>query len=71
MSSEARTLTSDNVDELAAWCGGVPVVEHDALDHGVTYAALNVPTSNGVARAYEGQLIIRQHDGTFTIFKTL
>lgn len=71
MSSQARMLTAANVEELAEWCGGVSVVEHDALDHGVTYAALNVPTSQGVRRAREGNLVIRLHDGTFDVFKTL
>ena len=71
MSSQARMLTSLNVEELAEWCGGVSVVEHDALDHGVTYAALNVPTPQGVKRAREGNLIIQQHDGSFEVFKSL
>jgi hypothetical protein len=69
MSSEARTLTENNVWELATWCGGNPVVEHDALDHDKTSPGINVPTKDGVERASLGQTIIRKNDGTFEVFK--
>jgi hypothetical protein len=69
MSSEARTLTEDNVWELAPWCGGNPVVEHDALDDDKTSPGINVPVGDDVQRASLGDTIIRKADGTFQIFK--
>lgn len=71
MSSEARTLTATNAVQLAGWCGGLPVVQHDALDEGKTTAGVNVPTVNGVERASEGDIIIRRDDGKFEIFKNV
>lgn len=66
---EARTLKEGNADELAEWCGGLPVVQHDALDHSKTTAGLNVPTADGVKRAQVGDTVIREHDGSFRIQK--
>lgn len=67
MSSEARTLTDENVWELATWCGGNPVVEHDALDHSKTSPGINVPCGDEVVRASLGNVIIRKNDGTFQV----
>jgi len=69
MSSQARTLTEKNAAELAAWCGGKSVVEHDALDDEKTSPGINVPTRDGVERASLGDSIIKNHDGTFGVFK--
>lgn len=69
MSSVARTVSEANIEEVAVWCGGAVVTEHDALDHAVTNPALNVQTVNGIERAHIGQTIIKNHDGTFQIFK--
>jgi hypothetical protein len=69
MSSEAKTLTADNAEELAAWCGGKAVVEHDALNHEQSSPGINVPVGDDVKRASMGDMIIRQNDGTFRIFK--
>lgn len=69
MAYEARTLTENNAEELAAWCGGMPVVQHDALDHEKTTTGVNVPTKNGVERAQVGDAIYRQDNGNFGIFK--
>jgi hypothetical protein len=69
MSSQARILTNDNGRELAHWCGGRLVAEHDALDDSKTSPGINVPVGNDVQRASVGDTIIRKHDGTFEIFK--
>lgn len=69
MASESRIVTETNSKELALWCGGNPVVEHDALDHNVTYGAVNVPCGGEVRRASIGDMIIRKDDGTFDVFK--
>jgi copper homeostasis protein CutC len=69
MSTEAKTLTNSNVEEIAHWCGGLPVVQHDALDYGKTTHGVNVPVGETVERASTGDIIIRNHDGTFRIHK--
>jgi hypothetical protein len=69
MGSEARTLSETNSAELAGWCGGLPVVQHDALDPGKAIPGINVPTAKGVERASLGDMIIRRDDGQFEIFK--
>lgn len=66
---EANLLTAENAEAVAVWCGGIAVIEHDALDHGVTYAAINVPTSDGPKRAQEGDWIVRQPTGFFEPMK--
>lgn len=70
MSSEARNLTENNAEELAHWCGGRVVAEHDALDHENWTPGINVPVKDGVQRASKGDTIIRKNDGTFEIFKS-
>jgi hypothetical protein len=69
MSSEARTLSKDNGWELADWCGGNLVAEHDALDDSKVSPGINVPVGDDVQRASMGDTIIRKNDGTFEIFK--
>lgn len=66
---DARQLTSENAHFLTAWCAGVFVTEHDALQHDVTYAAINVPTAEGMKRAQEGDWIVRYIVGYFDTFK--
>src|SRR5690349_3416054 len=56
---DAVQLTADNVDEVASWCSGHKVIEHDALDHEKTFVGINVPTCEGVVRASEGDYIIK------------
>jgi len=68
---DARTLTRSNAHEVAEWCGGRPVTQHDALDDSATYAAVNVPVGNEVERAQIGDVIIRNSDGTFRIDRQL
>ena len=62
---EALCLTAENVFELTVWCGGVSVVEHDALEHTKTFAAINVPTAFGMMRAQEDDWIIKRPAGDF------
>jgi len=69
MASEARTLTSDNGEELARWCGGRLVREFDALNPAKSAPGINVPVGDGCERASMGDTIIRKNDGTFEIFR--
>ena len=69
MASESKTLTTDNVKEVAEWCGGRPVVEHDALDNDKTSPGINVPVCQNVERASLGDMVIRNEDGSFRVFK--
>lgn len=55
----ANKVTPQNVSAVTAWCGGVQVTEHDALQHDITFVGINVPTSNGMKRAQEGDYVIR------------
>jgi len=71
MGSEAKTVSESNIQEVAEWCGGVIKTEHDALDHSVTNPALNLQTVNGIDRAHVGDTIIKNHNGTFQIFRGL
>ena len=69
MSSESKILTEHNAEEIARWCGGRAVIQHDALDHSVTRPGVNVPVKDEVERAQVGDMVIRNDDGTFQIFK--
>lgn len=62
---EANQLTSENALVLSAWCEGVLVKEHDALQHDITFSAINVPTPEGMKRAQEGNWIVRTIQGHF------
>lgn len=70
MASEARTLTENNAAELADWCGGRLVMEHDALDDDKTSPGINVLVDGDVRRASVGDTLICKNDGTFRIIKT-
>lgn len=67
---EAAQLTSENVHELATWCGGQRVVEMDALDSTLKYVGINVPTFlGGNLRASEGFYIVKDSLGSFFVRK--
>lgn len=67
---ESRTLTHANAKEVAEWCEGILVDEHDALDHSVTSPGINLAVAGGtVQRASLNDVIIRLNDGQFVIFK--
>lgn len=55
---QANLLTAENALALSVWCSGGLVTEHDALQHDVTFQAINVPTAHGFRRAQEGDWII-------------
>jgi hypothetical protein len=69
MGADSRIVTIHNVDELSAWCGGRVVIQHDAQDDNTTWPAINVQTEEGVQRAQVGDMLMRNHDETFTIVK--
>lgn len=69
MGSEARLVSESNIAEVAVWCGGVVVTEHDSLDHAITNPALNLRVGEEILRAHIGDTIIRNHNGTFQIFE--
>ena len=66
---EADRLTSANTESLSVWCDGVFVEEHDALKHEITFAAINVPTPDGMERAQEGDWLVKSATGNFYIVK--
>ncbi len=68
---DARTLTASNALEIAEWCGGCRVMQHDALDDSTIFSAVNVPVGDQVERAQIGDVIIRNPDGTFRIDRQL
>jgi hypothetical protein len=70
MGSEGRIVTENTVHDIAQWCGGRVVIQHDALDHEKTVPAVNVPVKNEVHRASIGDVVIQNHDGSFQIHKT-
>lgn len=69
MGAESRIVTVRNVDELSQWCGGRVVVQQDALNPNSTHPAINVQTDEGVERAQVGDMLIRNHDGSFAVIK--
>lgn len=71
MSSEAKTVTEQNAAELAQWCDGRVVEEIDPFDDSVRRPGINVlchGQGGPVKRASVGQIIIRQHNGTFDVY---
>jgi hypothetical protein len=69
MLPEARMLMEQNADDIAHWCGGRVVVQHDALDDSITTHAVNVPTIPGIVERAQPGDIIRLHDGCFSVHK--
>lgn len=69
MGSEAKLVSESNLREVAAWCGGVLVDEIDPFDSAVTNLAFNFRTITGVERAHAGDTVIRNHNGTFQLWK--
>lgn len=63
----ALQVSKEMVATVASWCGGLAVVEHDALDNEITFPAVNVPTNRGVKRASEDDWVIQQEDGSFDV----
>jgi hypothetical protein len=69
MGSEARLVSATNIREVAAWCGGMMVEEIDPFDDAVTNLAFNLKTETDIDRAHIGDTIIRNHNGTFQLWK--
>jgi len=68
---EAMQLTPSQVSAAALWCGGMEVDEVDALDSTKKFVGLNVPalTPNGVERASQGDYIVKNLRGEFSVVK--
>ena len=63
---EARQLTDDNEDELAAWSGGQPAALYDTSgDQPILKARLIIPTLEGDHHAIPGDFIIKGVQGEF------
>lgn len=71
MGSEAKILTSENAVDLAKWCRGRIVAEEDAISPSITTPGINLLTNEGVKRASVGDTIIRNSDGTFSVYKNI
>lgn len=73
MSFEAKTVTEGNAREIADWCGGMDVVEHDPFDHSKTRPGVNVPVGPArqmnVKRASLGDTVLQHSDGTFEVLR--
>lgn len=65
----ARQFTADSITIVSVWCGAEVVAEHDALDYGMTFQALTVPTLDGPKRASQGDYVVRGPDGRFDVMK--
>lgn len=66
---ECMGFTPTNAEALAAWCGGKVSVEIDALDPSKTRQAVNFPTRDGVERAYVGDLLVKDGDFFYDVFR--
>lgn len=64
---QAIRLVADNADQIAKWCGGAVSEESNPFDLDETIVSLDFPTLVGVETAYQGDYIIREHDGSFSV----
>lgn len=62
---EAEEVTRDTVDRVARWCGGRVIEEQDAQDTSKTFVGINLPTLHGMARASEGDYVVKGAAGDF------
>lgn len=73
MDPETRIVTEGNAQEIADWCGGLYVNEHDPFDHGQTFPGVNVPVGPvnqmNVKRASLGDTVMQHSDGTFDVIR--
>lgn len=58
--TEAMLVTEENVKLVADWCGGMVVTDFPKLDR-----CVSLRTANGPVRAYVGNWVIRDTEGTF------
>lgn len=66
---EALELTSEKLEKAVTWTGGVEVVSRHPMNGALRFAALNFPTSTGIGRAEEGDYIIKDALGNFSVMK--
>lgn len=64
---EAVQLSKENVTEVAKWCRGIEVVEHDALNPENTYVGINLMTFGGPSRAGESDYVVLDRSGHFHV----
>lgn len=69
MASQGWIVSETNAEQIAAWCGGRAVVQHDALDPDKLIPGVNVPVGDKVERAMIGDIVIRKNDGSYEIVK--
>jgi len=69
VSVEAAQLTADNVHAVASWCNGVQKEEIDPFDHSKRFVALNLMTKDGPRRAQQGDYIVKNTIGEFSVMK--
>lgn len=60
---DAIMLTHDNVQEVADWCNGIAVMEHEGPR--VQEVSVLIPTLEGVMTASEGDFVIKGVQGEF------
>ena len=66
---EAIQLTPESVHRAAVWSGSVEVEEIDPFDKTIKFCALNVPTLEGIKRCQEGDYVVKDNDGNFSVMK--
>lgn len=66
---EANQVRQENYEAIAEWCGGVAVVEHDAIVHSMHFPAVNVPCLDGIERAQEMAWVVKYPAGHFRTFR--
>jgi hypothetical protein len=67
VSVEAIQITPESAQRAAVWAGGVIREEIDPNDSTKKFAAVNIPTLNGILRAGEGDYIVRDLQGQLSI----
>jgi hypothetical protein len=67
VSVEAIQVTPESVERATLWSGARQVEEIDPNDSTKRFVALNIPTLDGVKRAGEGDYIVRNNLGEFSV----
>jgi hypothetical protein len=65
----AMQVTEATIQQAELFTSGHRVVEIDALDPTLTYIGINVPTSDGVKRASEGDYLVKELGGQVTVVR--
>ncbi len=64
---EAMQLTPERIKDAALWSGGKEAEEIDPFDASRRFVALNLPTLAGVQRASQGDYIVRDAKGFWSV----